>query len=459
MVEITLEMLLAATGGRVLRGHPPAAFFGVSTDTRTLRAGALFVALRGEQFDAHQFVEEAFARGAGAAVVSLGIAATGALIFVEDTLKALGAIAGAHRAALPVQVIAVTGSTGKTTTKDMIAAILSRGGATARTPGNFNNEVGVPLALLELDASYRTAVVELAMRRRGEIAYLSGMAKPNVGVITNIGVSHMELLGSRERIAETKAELLTALPENGTAVLNADDDFFAFLKARTRATVVSFGTNAADVRASEVAIGAAGRAQFRLTGWWGEQRITLKAAGRHHVLNAAAAAAAAMSAGAKPEWVEAGLAAFEAGDMRGRIVRAPGGYTVINDSYNAAPDSMRAALELLMDLPGERKWAVLGDMKELGKMTVTWHHQVGELAAGMGIAGLVTVGALGRHIADGARPGMAGREVIEAESNRDAAHAIAARAKPGDVVLVKGSRAMQMEEIVTGLTGASGSHG
>jgi len=459
MVEITLDMLLAATGGRVLRGHPPAAFFGVSTDTRTLRAGALFVALKGEQFDGHQFVEEAFAQGAGAAVVSLGIAATGALILVEHTLKALGAIAGAHRAALPVQVVAVTGSTGKTTTKDMIAAILSLGGATARTPGNFNNEVGVPLALLALDQSHRTAVVELAMRGRGEIAYLAGMAKPQVGVITNIGVSHMELLGSRETIAETKAELVAALPANGTAVLNADDDFLGFLKARTRAKVVSFGTKTADVRASDVVIGADGQARFRLTGWWGEQQITLKAAGRHHVLNATAAAAAAMSAGAKQEWVEAGLTAFEAGDMRGQIVAAPAGYTVIDDSYNAAPDSMRAALELLMDLPGERKWAVLGDMKELGKMTVAWHHQIGELAAAMGVAGLVTVGALGRHIADGARPGMAGREVIEAENNGDAAREIASRVKPGDVVLVKGSRAMRMEEIVHALTGASGSHG
>jgi UDP-N-acetylmuramoyl-tripeptide--D-alanyl-D-alanine ligase len=176
-------------------------------------------------------------------------------------------------------------------------------------------------------------------------------------------------------------------------------------------------------------------------------------------LNAAAAAAAAMSAGAKPEWVEAGLAAFEAGDMRGQIVVTPAGYTVINDSYNAAPDSMRAALALLMDLPGEQKWAVLGDMKELGTMTVAWHRQVGELAASMGVAGLVTVGALGRHIADGARPGMAGHEVIEAENNRDAAREIAARVKPGDVVLVKGSRAMRMEDIVKALTGSSSSHG
>jgi len=457
--ELALEMILRATGGRVLRGVAPAAFHGVSTDTRTLSAGSLFVALKGEQFDGHGFVDEAFSCGAGAAVVSVGLAATGPLILVDETLKALGAIAAAHRAALPVQVVAVTGSTGKTTTKEMIAAILSQGGPTARTPGNFNNEVGVPLALLDLDQSHRAAVVELAMRGRGQIAYLAAMAKPQVGVITNVGLSHMELLGSREAIAETKAELLAALADDGTAVLNADDECFEFLRRRSRAKVVSFGTKAAQVQVSEVTIGADARVQFRLRGWWGEQQIRLQAAGRHHALNAAAAAAAAMSAGAKAKWVEAGLGAFEAADMRGQITAAPAGYTVINDSYNAAPDSMRAALELLMDLPGERKWAVLGDMKELGELSANWHREVGELAAGLGIAGLVTVGALGRAIAEGARPGMVERNVIEAESNAEAAAAIAARMKAGDVVLVKGSRAMKMEEIVRSLTGKSGGHG
>jgi UDP-N-acetylmuramoyl-tripeptide--D-alanyl-D-alanine ligase len=431
------------------------AFHGVSTDTRSLYAGALFVALKGERFDGHTFVEEAFGRGAGAAVVSLGIAATGPLILVEDTLKALGAIAAAHRATLSAQVIAVTGSTGKTTTKEMVAAILSQGGPAARTPGNYNNEIGVPLALLDLDESHHAVVVELAMRGRGQIAYLAQMARPQIGVITNIGVSHMELLGGREAIAETKAELLAELSEDGTAVLNADDEFFGFLGERTRARVVSFGqSNTADVRAADLRVGEGGLVQFRLRGWWGEQKIELKAAGRHHALNAAAAAAAAMSAGADPEWVAAGLQTFETGDMRGQIVLAPRGFTIINDSYNAAPDSMRVALDLLMDFPGERKWAVLGDMRELGPMSPVWHQEVGALAASLGIAGLVTVGELGRLIALGARSEMAGREVVEAADNSAATEALAKRVRAGDVVLVKGSRAMKMEEIVKGLLGA-----
>lgn len=457
MVELTLDAVLRATGGRVLRGTAPSAFHGVSTDTRTLHAGALFVALKGERFDGHAFVEEAFGRGAGAVVVSLGMAATGPLILVEDTLKALGGIAAAHRARVPAQVIAVTGSTGKTTTKEMVAAILSQGGPTACTPGNYNNEIGVPLALLELETSHYAAVVELAMRGRGQIAYLAAMARPQIGVITNIGVSHLELLGSRDAVAEAKAELLEALPEDGTAVLNADDVFFDFLRQRTRARVVCFGQGpGAEVQAVEVRLGGDGRVRFVLRGWWGEQEIRLKAAGRHHALNATAAAAAAMAAGAKPDWVEAGLAAFEAAEMRGQITRARAGYTVVNDSYNAAPDSMRVALELLADLPGERKWAVLGDMKELGPMGPEWHREVGELAANLKLAGVVTVGELAHYIAEGARSGL--NDVTEAADNAAATREMAARLKAGDVVLVKGSRAMKMEEIVRALTGESGGH-
>jgi len=446
--ELALSMVLRATRGRLVGGGGPERLAGVSTDTRTLVPGSLFAALKGERFDGHDFVGEAFRRGAAAALVSREVQAVGPLVVVEETLEALGRLASAHREALEVEVVAITGSTGKTTTKEMAAAILSQGGPTAKTPGNYNNEIGVPLALLELDQSHRAAVLELAMRGRGQIAYLAAMARPQVGVITNIGVSHMELLGSREVIAEAKAELLAALPEDGTAVLNAQDDFFEFLKDRTSATVVSFGLNvAANVQVDKVKVGPEGRVEFVLKGWWGKQAISLRAAGRHNALNAAAAAAAAMAAGAKAEWVAAGLAAFESADMRGRIVRAPGGFTVVDDSYNAAPDSMRVALDLLADLPGGRKWAVLADMKELGPMGADWHREVGEAATGAGVAGVVTVGELGHFIAEGARAAGLG-EVMEAEDNAGAAALIAERVRPGDVVLVKGSRLMKMEEVV-----------
>ncbi len=452
MPELSRDMVLAATGGRPVGRELPAVLCGVSTDTRSLQSGALFVALKGERFDAHDFVPEALERGAGAALVSREIESPGPLLLVPDTLAAFGTLAAAHRAMLGARVVAVTGSTGKTTTKEMIAAVLSQDWKTGKTPGNYNNEIGVPLALLELDSSYEAAVVELAMRGRGQIGYLARMARPEVGVVTNIGLSHLELLGSREAIAEAKAELLSGLPDSGTAVLNADDDFFSFLRERSPARVISFGYGSeADVRAVQVTVREDGGTEFALTGDHGEVRVSLRAPGRHHALNAAAAAAAAFSLGAKPERVASGLEAFEGAEMRSRTARAPGGYVVIDDCYNAAPDSMRVALELLADLPGKRKWAVLGDMKELGPLAPEWHREVGELAAAMGVTGLITLGQLGHYIAEGGRGASSLEYVSEAASNEEAAGLLKQRVSAGDVVLVKGSRAMEMEHIVSAL--------
>jgi UDP-N-acetylmuramoyl-tripeptide--D-alanyl-D-alanine ligase len=452
MADLSLKLVLTATGGRLVGEGAPAVFRGVCTDTRARVRGSLFVALKGERFDGHDFVAEALRLGAGAALVSRDVPGAQPLIAVGDTLQALGAMAAAHRASVSPRVIAITGSTGKTTTKEMAAGILSQGWRTARTPGNFNNEIGVPLALLDLEPSHEAAVVELAMRGRGQIDALARMVQPQVGAITNIGVSHLELLGSREAIAGAKAELLDNLPGDGAAILNADDEFLTFLSERSPCRVVTFGRGeAADVQVREIVASEDGSTAFTLRGWWGEERIRVPAAGRHQAMNAAAAAAAAMTAGAKAEWLAPGLEAFEGAEMRTRIVRAPGGFTVIDDCYNAAPDSMRVALELLADLPGARKWAALGDMKELGPLAADWHREVGELAAEMRLAGLITRGELGKDIAEGARGGLPGGAVAAAESNEEAAALLADRLSPGDVVLVKGSRAMKMEEIVKGL--------
>ncbi|MFB3881603.1 MAG: UDP-N-acetylmuramoyl-tripeptide--D-alanyl-D-alanine ligase [Armatimonadota bacterium] len=465
MVDLPLDLVLSATGGRLSGGVGPAVLHGVSTDTRTLKRGALFVALKGERFDGHDFVAAALDKGAGAALVSREIEGAGPLIIVADSLIALGALAAAHRAALSPKVIAVTGSTGKTSTKEMLVSILSQGWKTARTPGNYNTEVGVPLALLDLDDSHQAAVIELAMRGKGQIDYLARMTCPQVAVITNVGLSHLELLGTRDAIAEAKAELLAVLPRGGAAVLNADDDFFALLSQRSPGRVVSFGRLAVgragrrsparraapDVTVHEVRVDPDGSTQFTLHAPWGEEQIALSVGGRHHALNAAAAAAAAVAAGADPAWIAPGLASFSGAEKRTRIVAAPSGFTVIDDSYNAAPDSMRAALELLEDLPGKRKWAVLGDMKELGPMAPEWHREIGEQAAASGIAGLVALGELGHYIAEGARRDLGPDEVIEASGNAEAAAALLPRLQPGDVVLVKGSRAMGMEQIVARL--------
>ncbi len=455
MAELSLDMLVEATGARAYGGPAPDILRGVATDTRTMERGALFVALKGERFDGHDFVAEAFRGGAAAALVSREVSVPGPQLVVPDTLEALGALAASHRRSVPAQVIAITGSTGKTTVKEMAAAILSEGWRTARTPGNYNNEIGVPLALLELTAEHRAAVVEMAMRGQGQIAYLAGMAGAGIGVVTNIGVSHLEMLGSRDAIAEAKSELLEALPSDGAAVLNADDEFFDFLRARSGARVISFGQREdADVRADRVGMAGKGRTVFRLRGWWGEQELSLAAAGRHQAVNAAAAAAATMAAGGRKEWISSGLASFEGAEMRSQVAEAAGGFTVIDDSYNAAPDSMRVALELLADLPGGRKWAVLGDMKELGPLAVEWHREVGELAASVGVTGLITVGELGHYVAAAARVHLPSSAVVEAEDNAEAVALVRERVSPGDVVLVKGSRAMEMDEIARSLIGS-----
>jgi len=452
MPEFSLEFVLEATAGRLVGKGAPAVFHGVSTDTRSLGEGSLFVALKGERFDGHDFVERALSGGAAAALVARATEISGPAIVVEDTLAALGALAKAHRARLSPRVVAITGSTGKTTTKEMLVSVLSRGWKTARTPGNFNNEIGVPLALLDLDESHDAAVIELAMRGRGQIEYLARIAAPHIGVITNIGVSHLELLGTKDAIAETKAELLASLPETGTAVLPAEDEFFGFLKERSPARVVSFGrTERADVWVERMEVGPTGAVSFFLSGWWGEDEVKLKAPGRHHALNAAAAAAAAMAAGAQADWIRPGLESFEAAEMRSQITRSPEGYTVIDDCYNAAPDSMRVALELLADLPGKHKWAVLGDMKELGPLAQEWHQEVGELAATTGVAGLITVGEFRGALAAGARRAQTQIRIEEAADNAKGSETLRKWVSAGDVVLVKGSRAMQMEQIVRDL--------
>ncbi len=453
MADMPFAQILAATGGRVFGGELPATCAGVSLDSRTLRSGELYIAVVGERFDGHDFAAQAFAAGAGAVLVSRELTLPGVQIVVEDTLRALGDIAAAHRAELRPVVIGITGSVGKTTTKDMVAAILSQGWKTVKTRANFNNEIGLPLTLLDLDASHQAAVVELAMRGRGQIAYLAHLARPQIGLVTNVGISHLELLGSQDAIAEAKAELLEALPAEGRAVLNRDDDYFEFLAARSHAPVLSYGLHeAAAVRVTDLTLDAEMRANFRLVGETIDVAITCGAPGRHQALNAAAAAGVSLAAGTPVEWIARGLAGYESSDIRGRIAVAPAGFTVIDDSYNAAPDSMRAALALLMDTPAAHRWAALGDMRELGDAAVEQHHELGFSIGKMGLDGLVTVGELGRHLGEGAREAGL-RAVREAPDNAAAAADLKAHLTPGDAVLIKGSRAMLMEEIVAALLG------
>lgn len=451
------------TGGALLQGGGAAVFRGVSIDTRTCAPGELFVAIRGPHHDAHGFLAEAAARGVAGLLVEAGRAdavRTGALptglpvIAVADTAEALTELARGHRARFPGPLVALTGSNGKTTTKEMCAAILSGLGPCGKTHGNLNNQFGVPLTLLRRREEDRSLVVEIGMNHRGEIAPLAALARPDVGLVTNVGTAHIENLGSQEEIALEKGDLVAALGAGAVAVLNADDPHVRVMASRTRARISLFGRSAdADVRAEEERpMGAEGFA-FRLVAPDGAARIEVRGLGETTVINALAAAAAALAAGASPAHVAEGLARYRPIGGRMERIELGGGVVLVNDTYNANPQSMDAALRSLARLRGAgRGIAVLGDMGELGATTAAAHRAAGRLAAELGLDVLVAVGARAGETAGGARD--AGMDAVRVHACADTAEAAALTASllaPGAWVLVKGSRSARMERVVEAL--------
>jgi UDP-N-acetylmuramoyl-tripeptide--D-alanyl-D-alanine ligase len=474
---MTLEDVARAVRGRLLAGDGDVAFTGVSVDSRTTAPGELFFALPGEKFDGHRFVAAAFARGAVAGVVDVarlpaGFQPTRPLVAVQDVMVALGDLAAQIRKTLSPRVVGITGSVGKTTTKDLTASVLSQKYSVLCNPGNFNNEIGVPLTLFQLRPEHEVLVVEMAMRGRNQIRYLAKIAAPRYGLITNIGVSHLELLGSQEAIADAKGELIEELPSDGVGVLNRDDPFFSRLAARAPA-VVSFGRDPESDVSGEVIEGkGAGRKVAKERAASSDLRIRLwsrtfevapfeaviRSPGRHQLSNALAAAAVAMSLEVTPEQIAEGLSLATVSHWRMELLCSPSGVIVLNDAYNASPQSMAAALETLADYdsPG-RRIAVLGDMRELGPLAEDAHREVGRRAVECGVARLITVGSLGREIAVGAgSAGMPEEWIYTCDSNALAIDRLRGEVRPGDVVLVKGSRALQMEEIVRDLVHAEG---
>lgn len=455
MDDMQIAALCQAINGRLLQGEPTAVFSRVSTDSRQIQPGALFIALKGERFDGHAYVAGALAAGAAGAVVSAEAAVPPGLnrpiILVSDTLQALQRLARSHRLKYSIPVVGVTGSTGKTTTKDIIAAVLSEQWLTLKTAGNYNNEIGLPLTLLELTSRHQAAVIELAMRGRGQIAELAAIARPNLGVITNIGHTHLELLGSQANIARAKAELLEALPADGTAVLNGDDPLVREISRYASGRVVYYGlTGPADITAENVSFLGEQGSRFTVKGPGLEAEIQMPIPGRHNVLNALAAAGVGLSLGLTGETIARGLAQVSLSTMRQQIERGRQGLTLINDAYNANPQSMRAALYTLMDLAkGRRTIAVLGNMFELGEYAVPGHREIGRLAAEMGVNRLIAVGDLAENIASAAwSAGMPADRVQAVADNSEAVSVLEKILDPEDVVLVKGSRGMKMEEIV-----------
>jgi UDP-N-acetylmuramoyl-tripeptide--D-alanyl-D-alanine ligase len=448
------------TGGRRIHGPAGGWLEGASIDTRTLRSGQLFVAIRGPNHDAHRFLSQALKAGAAGLVVARGsrvpegCPSTVGIVEVEDTTAALGAVAAGHRASFEGPVVAITGSNGKTTTKEMCASILNQSSPCLKNPGNWNNQFGVPLTLLQRSEAHRSIVVEIGMNHRGEIAPLAAIARPNVGVITNIGTAHIEHLGSRQAIALEKGDLIEGLPGNGTAVLNADDPNALDQRRRTEAQVVTFGrSDKADVRAERLtALGARGFV-FDLTTPGGRSPVHVAGLGETTVMNALAAAAAAVAAGASLEQVGSGLASFRPVDGRMEQLTLPRNIIVINDTYNANPQSMEVALRSLADLKGSsRAVAVLGDMGELGASAVAAHRAAGRLVADLGIELLFALGEHAEDVAAGAiDAGMERERVHVGRDHAEAGASLRTLLHGNDWVLVKGSRSMRMERVVEAL--------
>ncbi|MCL6519233.1 MAG: UDP-N-acetylmuramoyl-tripeptide--D-alanyl-D-alanine ligase [Armatimonadetes bacterium] len=454
MEGITIQEVIAATGGDLLGGDASAKATGVSIDTRTLKPGDLFFALRGERTDGHAYVDEAIKKGASGIVIAENSCLPKAdvpVVGVSDTLWALGDLASYYRSKFDVRVVAITGSVGKTTTKEMTASVLSRKWNVLKNAANFNNEIGVPLTLFQLDRTHEMVVLEMAMRGLGEIRRLSQIAKPHIGVITNIGISHIERLGSQGAIAEAKSELLSELPPDGIAILNAEDGYFEFLKHRFAGRIISFGScKSADVIGARIKQAACGRYEFVLVVEGAAIKISIPVLGRYNVYNALAAAATGYALGVDLRLIREGLENFTPPAMRMELVRSRAGYVVLNDAYNASPASTLAALRTLQSLGGyKRRIAVLGDMLELGDYAPKAHKDVGAAAVETGVDMLIAVGELARGIAEGAQMrGLSDSAVQWFPDSLHAAEYLKKQVTNGDAILVKGSRAMKMEEIV-----------
>jgi UDP-N-acetylmuramoyl-tripeptide--D-alanyl-D-alanine ligase len=464
MEGLDISKILEVTGGSLIQGDLHRRTPGISIDSRTLLSGELFIALRGSRFDGHDFIEEAVAKGASGAIVSrLSITSyqLPVLIKVKDTLKALGQIAKAYRERFDIPFIGVTGSIGKTTTKEMIASMLARRFETLKSEASFNNDIGVPLTLFRLTPNHRAAVLELGMSAPGQIARLAGLVRPSVGVITNVSPVHIGYLDTLEGIAQAKEELLGSLQDKGKAVLNLDDPYVSQMAARFKGKVITYGVESeaarprgrsspkAAIRASNIRDKNEDGSSFRLEVFQESIQIDLPLLGFHNIYNALAAAGAAYSLGLNLRYIKAGLARMEAISHRLELVKI-GQVRVLNDAYNASPESMAAAIRILRNLGGEgRRIAVLGDMLELGRHGPSAHQELGRFLASATIDRLLTVGELARIIAQGAlKAGMDKGHIIVCGDNKHAYERLTQIIKPGDRVLVKGSRAMAMEEIV-----------
>jgi UDP-N-acetylmuramoyl-tripeptide--D-alanyl-D-alanine ligase len=457
MMSLQLAEAAAVLDARVINAD--VRFHGVSTDSRNLRDGNLFFALQGPNFDGHDYVEAARERGASAAVVSRTLDTALPLLEVSDTRQALGQLAAWWRSQFSLPVVAITGSNGKTTVRAMTSAILSRAGRTLSTRGNLNNDIGVPLTLFRLDAADRFAVVEMGANHAGEIDYLAGIAQPTIAVVTNAGPAHLEGFGDLAAVATAKGELFARLGEDGIAIINADDDFASYWRELAgQREIISFGLEQpAEVRAHWE--GSVDGSRIRLFTPAGATTFQLVLPGRHNVMNALAASAAALAAGVGLEEIKAGLESLVPVAGRFNIHQLHDGAILIDDTYNANPGSLQAALDVLALSDGET-WLVLGDMGELGADAQALHRAAGEQAYAAGVDRLFALGPLSKAAAE-----AFGSRAEHFDNPETLVEALSQVPRHADLhILVKGSRSMRMEQVIEALgatartTAAGGLH-
>ncbi|MEV6809655.1 UDP-N-acetylmuramoyl-tripeptide--D-alanyl-D-alanine ligase [Streptomyces sp. NPDC017248] len=464
MIALSLAEIAAVVGGQTHDIPDPSAQVTgpVVRDSREVVPGSLFAAFVGERVDGHDYAQRVVEAGAVAVLASrpVGVPA----VVVDDVQAALGALARHVVARLGATLVALTGSAGKTSTKDLIAQVLGRKAPTVFTPGSLNNEIGLPLTALTATEETRFLVLEMGARGIGHIRYLAGLTPPKIGLVLNVGTAHIGEFGGREQIAQAKGELVEALPADGTAVLNADDPLVRAMASRTQAKVVLFGESAeADVRAENVRLTDSGQPAFRLHTPSGASDVTMRLYGEHHVSNALAAAAVAHELGMSA--AEIALALSEAGSLsrwRMEVTERPDGVTIVNDAYNANPESMRAALRALAAMGrGRRTWAVLGKMAELGDEALAEHDAVGRLAVRLNVSKLVAVGGIeASWLQLGAyNEGSWGEESVHVSDAQAAIDLLRSELRPGDVVLVKASRSVGLESVAQALVEAGAGRG
>jgi len=453
MIAMTLDEI-----SEILHGHRidvQATVSGVSIDTRTLSSGDLYIAISGEQFDGHDYIAQAEQGGAVAVIVAKEVVTQLPQIIVKDTRIALAELAGAVRNKLQLKVCAITGSNGKTTVKEMIAAIIALNYQVLFTQGNFNNDIGVPLTLLRLHEQHQYAVIEMGANHQGEIAYTCRYVRPDVAVITNVGAAHIEGFGSIEGVAKAKAEIIQALAAEGVAILNAGDQFYPMWRELAgQRKILSFGlTRDADVRAEKIMTQLHGqqfKTSFDLVVAGKRVPISLALAGEHNVINALAASAACIALGIELEQIQAGLQNVKAVNGRLQLFESGSGIKLINDSYNANPASLAVALEVLKQCPGER-WLALGAFGELGADSADRHSEMGLQIKKAGVQRLFATGVMAKNTIQ-----AFGEGGDFYTSKEDLIEAIKKEITPGQILLVKGSRAQKMEVVVNALLGITG---